>query len=135
MMRLPRYVARIPRKTLRAVYMANWKILPSRSNARFSLAKVENVVKPPQKPTVRNILRPVSAIFPRSERPKINPIRKQPAIFTTKVPKGKAVRMLFCTNRDNRNRETPPMKLPVPINRRILVMLQEGNIREVLRGC
>jgi len=90
------------------------------------LAKVENVVKPPQKPTVRNILRPVSAIFPRSERPKTNPMRKQPAIFTTKVPKGKAVRTLFWTNLESKNRETPPIKLPVPIKRRILVMLKEG---------
>jgi hypothetical protein len=50
----PIKVAAIPRKTLPEVYRMKFKNSPSLSKARFSFAKVENVVNPPQKPTARN---------------------------------------------------------------------------------
>jgi len=75
--RLPKYVAIRPRKTLRLVYRAKNMKLPSLNKARFSLAKVENVVKPPQNPTVRNIRQSEFIISPFSDRPKKIPIKKQ----------------------------------------------------------
>jgi hypothetical protein len=54
----PKKVAAIPRKTLSPVYIKKWKKSPSRSRARFSFAKVENVVNPPQNPTAKNIFQP-----------------------------------------------------------------------------
>lgn len=92
----PKKVAAIPRKTLSPVYIKKWKKSPSLKSARFSFAKVENVVNPPQKPTARNIFHPCVKRELRSEKPYINPIRKQPEILTRKVPKGKAEGKLFC---------------------------------------
>lgn len=36
-------------------------------------------------------------------------------MFTANVPYGKAEMKLFCTNREARNLEIPPIKLPVPM--------------------
>jgi len=89
----------------------------------FSLAKVENVVNPPQKPAVRNIFHPGLNKELLSERPYINPMRKQPAIFTKKVPKGKADGKLFCINRDARNLDTLPMNPPAPTRSNVLIIV------------
>lgn len=61
----------------------------------FSLANVENVVNPPQKPTARNIFQPGVSRELRSEKPYISPIIRHPEIFTKKVPKGKVEGRLF----------------------------------------
>jgi hypothetical protein len=53
-------------------------------------------VKPPQKPTARNIFHPVVNSELLSEKPYINPISRHPEIFTKKVPNGKAEGKLFC---------------------------------------
>jgi hypothetical protein len=84
--RLPKYVAIRPKNTLRLVYRAKKRKLPSLNKARFSLAKVEKVVNPPQNPTVRNILHSEFIISPFSDNPKKIPISKQPKILTKKVP-------------------------------------------------
>ena len=49
---------------------------------RTSLEKVENVVKPPQKPTIANRAHeePLAKLFVK------RPIRKQPSTFTASVP-------------------------------------------------
>jgi len=54
-----------------------------------SLDNDENVVKPPQIPTVKKILHSGESIFPRSERPKNKPINKLPNILTRNVLHGK----------------------------------------------
>ena len=59
--------------------------------------KVENVVKPPQKPVVRNIRRSPFIKLPRSNKPYKSPIIKQPNTFTTMVPHGKPDAMLVWT--------------------------------------
>jgi hypothetical protein len=86
----PKNVAVIPRKTLRQVYIAKWKKLPSRISARFSFAKVEKVVNPPQNPAARNIFHPGVSSELLSEKPYIRPMSRHPVMFTKKVPKGKA---------------------------------------------
>ena len=63
-MRFPRYAAIRPKNTLRLTYKAKKKKLPSLSRAIFSLAKVEKVVNPPQKPTVRKSLSSEFIIVP-----------------------------------------------------------------------
>jgi hypothetical protein len=105
------------------VYNKKWKKSPSLSIARFSLAKVENVVNPPQKPTVRNIFHPELNKELLSDKPYISPIRKHPVIFTKKVPKGKAEGKLFCIIRDVRNLDTLPRNPPVPINSNVLIII------------
>jgi hypothetical protein len=65
----PAKVAAIPRITLESVYSMKWYRSPSRRRARFSFANVENVVKPPQKPTARNSLHPALRRVPLSDNP------------------------------------------------------------------
>ena len=91
-MRFPKYVAVSPRNTLRLVYSAKRKKSPSLRRAIFSFAKVEKVVNPPQKPTVRNNRQSEFIISPFSDSPKNKPIRKQPKTFIRNVPNGNADR-------------------------------------------
>jgi hypothetical protein len=86
------------------------------------LAKVEKVVKPPQNPTVRNIFHPGVRSELLSENPYINPISKQPVIFTTKVPKGNADGKLFCKKREVRNLDMLPRNPPEPISNKVLII-------------
>lgn len=53
--KFPAHTAIIPKNMLNAVYVANNVMLPTLSKAIFSFAKVENVVNPPQKPTVNSV--------------------------------------------------------------------------------
>lgn len=76
---------------------------------------VENVVNPPQKPTVRNIFRLSPLREPLSNRPKTIPARKHPSTFTTNVPHGKVGVPMPDIPLLSRYREIPPMKLPAPI--------------------
>ncbi len=122
----PKKVAAIPRKTLSPVYITKWKKSPSRNSARFSLAKVEKVVNPPQKPTVRNIFHPGVKREVLSEKPYINPMSRHPEILTKKVPKGKAEGKLFCMKRDARNLEILPRNPPVPINNNVLIIINSN---------
>ena len=96
---------------------------PSLSKARFSLAKVEKVVNPPQKPTARNIFHPEVITELLSENPYISPIKKHPVIFTKKVPKGNAAGKLFCINREARNLDMLPRNPPVPTRNRVLIII------------
>lgn len=77
-----------PRARLCNVYSTAEGIAPSRPNSRFSFIKVENVVKPPQKP-VTNTSFVMGEICPPSDSPESNPIRKQPMTLTAIVPQGK----------------------------------------------
>jgi len=105
------------------VYNKKLKNSPSLSNARFSFAKVENVVNPPQKPTARNNFHSELSNELLSEKPYINPMRKQPEMLTKKVPKGNAEGKLFCIKRDARNRDTLPKNPPVPISNNVLIII------------
>ena len=66
----------------------------------FSLAKDENVVKPPQNPALRNNRNSAFIRFPRSDKPYKIPIRRLPRMFTVKVPYEKTETKEFCTKRD-----------------------------------
>lgn len=55
----------------------------------FSKAKAEKVVKPPQKPVAKNSVEFWDNRLLLADKPKIRPIRRQPIIFTKKVPKKK----------------------------------------------
>lgn len=87
---MPAKVASNPKNILPPVYKKKLKISLSRSIAMFSAANAENVVNPPQKPTVRNKRHSVLIKSPFSAMPYISPISKQPRILTTKVPYGNA---------------------------------------------
>lgn len=58
--------------------------------AELSSAKVEKVVKPPQKPLTMNNQPLPSSHAIRLPRPKSKPMSRQPEIFTINVPKGKS---------------------------------------------
>ena len=53
-----------------------------------SVEKVENVVKPPQSPTVKNKLTLGGKLGCLPAKPQINPIIRQPTRFTVNVPHG-----------------------------------------------
>lgn len=90
--------------------------------------KVENVVKPPQKPVVRNIRRSPFIKLPRSNKPYKSPIIKQPNTFTTMVPHGKPDAMLVWTACESKYLAIPPTKLPAPMKKRILNIIILFNI-------
>lgn len=96
----PAYTASRPTNRLRAAYRAAVSKAPPRSSAKFSLQKVEKVVKPPQKPTVRNSFRPSPSPSRRAARPHTSPINRHPTTFTAKVCSGKVVAHCSCTTRD-----------------------------------
>lgn len=53
-----------------------------------SSANDENVVKPPQNPVINSTFSPGVITLVLPTRPNINPIMKQPIIFTKNVPTG-----------------------------------------------
>lgn len=56
----------------------------------MSFAKVENVVKPPQKPVISSRLWPCDNIPVRSDTPHSSPMMKHPNALTAKVLMGNA---------------------------------------------
>ena len=82
-------MATTPIITLAIIYMEKFMSSPARKRECFSKAKVEKVVKPPQKPVDNNnVWFCVSTSF-LNERPKTIPINKQPMTLTVKVPRKK----------------------------------------------
>lgn len=78
-----------------------------------SLEKVEKVVKPPHKPTVRNRPQEVVSVALRLSVPHSRPIIRQPNRFTARVAHGKPFPIPFIAS-DIRYLAIPPMKLPAP---------------------
>ena len=84
-----------------------------------SFEKVENVVKPPQSPTVRNRPQVVVSVALRVSMPHRRPIIRQPARFTARVASGswnwawRPLPIPFIAS-DIRYLAVPPMKLPAP---------------------
>lgn len=71
-----------------------------RSICIFSFINVENVVNPPQKPTVRNNFNPCG--IHSCDKPQNRPISKQPSTLTANVPAGIHPSNQFCTVRVRR---------------------------------
>ena len=120
--------------TLMATYPANPQILPPCSIIRASLENVENVVKPPQRPTVRNNAQLLPSVPFLLKTPHRRPIRKQPTRLTVSVAHGNPFPMPFII-RPTRYLADPPMKLPAPtantffiISDTILICLAGTNI-------
>ena len=78
-----------------------------------SLEKVENVVKPPHSPTVRNRPQDVVSVALRLSNPHSRPIIRHPNRFTARVAHGKPFPIPFIAS-DRRYLAVPPMKLPAP---------------------
>ncbi len=76
-----------------------------------SLAKVEKVVKPPQKPVMRRKRRLLDGIMLAK-----SPIQKQPNMFTIKVATGNGKGSDRVTKTEVRNRKILPTAPPVPTN-------------------
>ena len=70
--------------TLPMAYAANALQRPASARARDSFEKVENVVKPPQNPTIKDS-RNVSPQPKRDAQPPKSPIAKLPTAFTANV--------------------------------------------------
>jgi hypothetical protein len=85
---IPAKVASKPIKILLPVYRKKLKNSLSLSMAIFSAAKAENVVNPPQNPTVKNNRHSVLIKLPFSAIPYTSPINRHPNTLTTNVPKG-----------------------------------------------
>ena len=78
-----------------------------------SLEKVENVVKPPHSPTVRNRPQDVVSVALRLSSPHSRPIIRHPNRFTASVAHGNPFPIPFIAS-DTRYLAIPPMKLPAP---------------------
>ncbi len=83
-----------------------WLLLNS---VRVSPAKVEKVVKPPQKPVIRRNRRLLEGIKLENK-----PMQKHPSIFTVKVATGNAKGSALTINTDARNRRILPAAPPAP---------------------
>ncbi len=88
-------VASNPINTLETTYAEACQSCPSRSNATVSYEKAEKVVNPPISPVARNS-RHSGVRLPLSVKPKTIPMKKQPIIFTVKVPNGKVEKNFAC---------------------------------------
>ena len=86
--RYPRAVSAIPTMTLTATYPIKPHVFPVWSILRLSLAKVENVVKPPHSPVVSKRHQLLSVVENLEKSPYSRPMRKQPARLTARVPQG-----------------------------------------------
>lgn len=80
-------------------------------SVKVSFAKVENVVKPPQKPVIINIRKLLEGI-----RLANSPIQKHPNILTVKVAIGKGNGSDLTINTDARKRKMLPTAPPTPTN-------------------
>lgn len=89
---------------------------------------VENVVKPPQKPTQRKDFRSLSMEHPCSARPYISPSMKHPSTLTMNVPSVKGISVWFCTKYETRYLNTPPAKLPMPMSNMVFIMMVKAAI-------
>ena len=85
------------------------------------------MVNPPQKPTVRNNLRPESIFIPRSTIPYITPIIRQPVRFTAKVLHGKIPVVEVFIIRPKEYLAMPPIPLPIP-TRNVLTKVSDKPI-------
>lgn len=95
------------------------------------MAKVEKVVNPPQKPTVRKIRHSSLIRLVLSVIPKINPINRHPSRLTAIVPNGKEEATLFCTTRAVRYLAIPPRKLPKPMYNNVLSITKDREKKEL----
>ena len=111
--RYPRYVSSIPPIMLAQIYAVKPQMFPFWIIDRLSFAKVENVVKPPHSPVMSSRNQLLLVVRYRESKAYINPIRKQPARFTVRVPHGNDVLCPFI-NDDMRYLAAPPRKLPLP---------------------
>jgi len=85
----PRAIHSMPVSILNKVYPVKAKKFSVFKRECPSKAKVEKVVKPPQKPVVSNSTWFWFSRLFFKERPNTMPISKQPIILTIKVPKKK----------------------------------------------
>ena len=74
---------------LNNIYKAAFKNSPAKNIFQTSSEKVENVVSPPQNPTVKNSLNSFGTLIFSINSKKPNPIIKLPIMLTLSVPKGK----------------------------------------------
>ena len=88
-------------------------MFPFCSIARLSLAKVEKVVKPPQKPVVNRRHQLLSVVENLAKMPYNSPIMKHPNRLTVRVPHGNDVLCPFI-NVEIKYLAAPPTKLPEP---------------------
>ncbi len=88
---MPRKQAVRHKTTLSAIFPIALIKLPCWRSASVSKENVENVVKPPRKPT-KIAKRSSSETWTRSNNVKDrSPINNEPTIFTTRVPYGKSL--------------------------------------------
>ena len=97
----------------------------------FSNVNDENVVKPPQKPTIKNNLNPGVIISLFEEIPTINPIIKLPKIFTVNVPIGIDKRFQCKFNFETINRAILPINPPNPTNRSCFIRFIFHELKQI----
>lgn len=85
----------------------------------FSMLKVENVVKPPQKPVINNHLN-VSSVAFFDKIPIRKPMKKHPKTLIIKVANGKLPDQILETDSETKNRKTLPIAPPIAMRKIVL---------------
>ena len=124
---LPSSKAPIPAIKLTAMFTHPSMLLSLFISCRVSLLNVENVVNAPRKPTKMSEFREWFGWFDVFRKPESIPKRKQPRIFTIKVPQGKLdPRVRFWTVPPKRYLRTAPTNPPIPMMRMLFKELHHA---------
>ena len=110
----PNQTAIKPAITLVAIYNRGMTSSPADRRLKDSKEKVENVVNPPQKPTMRAALSLGSVMPDLLIRPSMIPKRKHPIIFMVKVARGNGAFQITRNNLLIKNRQQVPINPPHP---------------------
>ena len=113
----PKYTAKKPKKILKPVYSKTEANCPFCINVKFSSVNDENVVNPPQIPTIKNKRKLGVIISLLAEMPTIKPMIKLPKTLTVNVPNGIENIFQYKFSFDTKNLATLPINPPKPTNK------------------
>ena len=110
---------------LKKAYAKNISISPFLIILRLSHENVENVVYPPQNPTIK---RYIYVLLPDTLLKLHNsPINKEPVILTVKVANGNEPFAYWVNKQDIKKRKTLPVPPPIKIKNNVLNIFQHSN--------
>ncbi len=118
-MNIPSQTAPNPTNTLAIMYITAIPVWLLFISIIFSLANVENVVNPPQKPVISRNRR-----FSEGIRLANMPMQKHPIIFTIKVATGNGHGSVRTIHTEVKNRRILPAAPPAPTNNICFNILQ-----------
>ena len=111
--------------------MEKLKISPFFISSKFSFAKAENVVNPPQNPVANKSVWFDVSVFSFWAYPNISPIKRHPSILTVNVPKGKTFEYWFMTLA-TKYLKALPKPPPKKTNRKLFIIIIKTNLNLIV---